>query len=104
MYIIVSFFSLVLGERKANPQLLYPTLSSGPSPRSHSLQGHKLHLVMMDLTMPVLDGLHATELLRQYMFHGDTVPIVSVSSRPDERYPEEGGAVFTDKVIPCGFN
>lgn len=68
--------------------------------KAHALaqKGLKYDLVLMDLTMPVLDGMHATELLRQYMYHGSSVPILSVSSRPGELDPEIGAAVFSGKV------
>ena len=64
-------------------------------------QGEKFHLVLMDLTMPVLDGVHATEMLRQFVYHGDAVPIVSVSSRKEAQYPDGGAAVFSDQVRVC---
>jgi len=68
--------------------------------KAHALaqKGLKYNLVLMDLTMPVLDGMHATELLRQYMYHGNFVPILSVSSRPGELDSENGSAVFSGKV------
>lgn len=34
----------------------------------------------MDLAMPVLDGMHATEIVREHMYRGATTPIVAVSS------------------------
>jgi CheY-like chemotaxis protein len=37
-------------------------------------------MIIMDLQMPVLDGLAATEYVRQHMYHGSTIPIIAVSS------------------------
>jgi CheY-like chemotaxis protein len=68
--------------------------------KAHALAqtGLKFHLVLMDLTMPVLDGVDATEILRQHMYHGGAVPIVSLSSRSETRYPDGAAAVFSGKV------
>ena len=37
-------------------------------------------MLVMDLAMPVLDGMHATEIVREHMYRGATTPIVAVSS------------------------
>ena len=44
----------------------------------------------MDLTMPVLDGTDATEILRRHMYHG--TPIVALSASAGEGGTEPGAS------------
>ena len=48
--------------------------------RKISDSGSSYALIIMDLAMPVLDGLSACEQVRQHMYHGTTIPIIAVSS------------------------
>ena len=63
----------------------------------------------MDLAMPVLDGMHATEIVREHMYRGATTPIVAVSSfvtaqeeegpKTHQKAPEtEAAAMFSETV------
>ena len=69
-------------------------------------QGESYLFITMDLAMPVLDGLRATEIVRQHMYRGATTPIVAVSSFDPMQPPllnradalDEGDALFSDKV------
>ena len=48
--------------------------------RKISDSGSSYALIIMDLAMPVLDGLSACEQVRLHMYHGTTIPIIAVSS------------------------
>ena len=50
-------------------------------------------LVLMDIMMPILDGLNATKIIRQ--FNDDTVPIVAVTAY---------GKTYYQKAIEAGCN
>jgi len=54
-------------------------------------QGESYALLIMDLAMPVLDGMHATEIVREHMYRGATTPIVAVSSFVPAQEEEEEG-------------
>lgn len=49
---------------------------------SNISKGGTYSLVIMDLTMPVLDGVHATEIMRRYMYHGTPFVALSASRSP----------------------
>lgn len=59
---------------------------------------HKPDLILMDLRMPVLDGLEATRRLRQ-MSETRNIPIVGLSAHCEDGWHEEAIAAGCDDCI-----
>lgn len=62
----------------------------------HALQDSAFHLVLMDIAMPVMDGIEAT---RQMRSHGLTCPIVAVTAHMGPQDLPELSAAGFDRVI-----
>eukprot|EP00614_Pseudopedinella_elastica_P012255 CAMPEP_0172612118 /NCGR_PEP_ID=MMETSP1068-20121228/31727_1 /TAXON_ID=35684 /ORGANISM="Pseudopedinella elastica, Strain CCMP716" /LENGTH=204 /DNA_ID=CAMNT_0013416263 /DNA_START=126 /DNA_END=740 /DNA_ORIENTATION=- len=74
-----------------------------------SLQGRSYLFITMDLSMPILDGLLATEIIRLHMYHGSSTPILAISSfdpcQPPLSKRSPGDFVFSEKIQkPLTFN
>lgn len=61
-------------------------------------------LIIMDLQMPVLDGLQTTSILRALDKHHPTIPIIATSARHQPLDRERFFAVGVDAFIPKPFD
>ena len=59
-----------------------------------SFKHHFPDLILMDIAMPVMDGLTATKAIRQFK-HGAVIPIIAVTAH---------GKQFYEKAIEAGCN
>ncbi len=67
------------------------------------VQKKNYHLVLMDIQMPVLDGLQATQAIRKIMKHV-TLPIIALTASSTEELLEQAYAVGMDDFLGKPFN
>src|SRR6478752_2162736 len=67
------------------------------------LDREKYDLILMDIQMPVMDGIEATKLIRQHPIHSE-IPIIAVSAYAFEENIKEIKQAGVDDFVPKPIN